>query len=581
MSEHNKDQENSDAQLQDEQAAERLPENSPVTDNDNSEIADQQSDALAQAEPQVDSAENDDEVLAEEIAIDIDTQQQSELEDARLGQEPNKDEHDGSHKITEQEKTEHQLTDEKDNPRTPKELPQIIEAALMAYGNTLKIESLQELFDEHEEPSRNQIKAAIAQLQIDMQNRGIEVKEVASGYRLQVKQSYSQWVGRLWDEKPQRYSRALMETLALIAYRQPVTRGDIEDVRGVVVSSQTIRTLLDREWVKVVGYRDVPGRPSMYATTKDFLDYFNFKTLEELPTLAEVKEMDDANRDLELEKERAASATREYDFNNQEEVEARGADVLAETEEDLAQAELLIQQVEDNVFNKPEEEEEQLEAELAEPSANEPSPLGDRETGQADTSMAALANKFTDKDEAMAAYRNSAGLSDMADKLADRLAEHEPVEQTATEVTNDSAQETVSETAPQLPAESDSERESRLLREEQEQLMQRLMQEAHAEQKNEQAVSPLDTAELTTLQPNVSEANTTEAEQEQEKQNVSLSSPASLFGETVEHVEAPQAQSTESAEEDELERLAREELEMIELEQAAEQALLDEEQNNH
>jgi len=516
------------------------------------ETAEQATD-ITDAAPEVEQAQDAEEILEEEIAIDVDTQQQTELEDARLGQDDTLDEEAekaAANAAKDKKKEEHKLTDEKDNPNTPAELPQIIEAALMAYGSTLKIESLQDLFEEHEEPSRNQVKRAIAQVQEDLAERGIELKEVSSGYRLQVKQTYSKWVSRLWEEKPQRYSRALMETMALIAYRQPITRGDIEDVRGVVVSSQTIRTLLDREWIKVVGHRDVPGRPSMYATTKEFLDYFNLKTLEELPSLAEIKEMDDANRDLELERERKASATREYDFNNEEEVEARGQDVLAETEEDLAEAEQLIQQVEDNVFNKPEEpEEEELESEAETEFASDN--VSDSTSEQ--TSLASIANRFVDKDEAMAAYRDkSAGLSDMANKLAERLEQSEeesPVEEAAA-------------------TETDEERESRELREEQERLMQRLMQEAQQEQR-EQAEEP-ETEQIEAAQ-------TTEDEPSR--------SVSSLFDESpsVEN-DDESAESSESTmlevDETEEERLAREELEMIERERAAEQALLDEEQDN-
>lgn len=180
------------------------------------------------------------------------------------------------------------------------QLKRILEGALLAAGEPLSLERLAALFMEHERPSNAQLRAELNELAIDFEGRGFELKEVASGWRFQVCEDLSEWVGRLWEEKPARYSRALLETLSLIAYRQPVTRGEVEEVRGVSVSSHIIRTLLEREWVRVVGHRDVPGRPAMYATTKIFLDYFNLKTLEELPTLSETRDLDKINAELEL-----------------------------------------------------------------------------------------------------------------------------------------------------------------------------------------------------------------------------------------------------------------------------------------
>jgi len=177
-------------------------------------------------------------------------------------------------------------------------LKRIVEGALLAAGEPLSIERLAALFAENERPQPAQIRAVLKEIQEDFQLRGFELKEVASGWRFQVCEDLGVWVGRLWEEKPARYSRALLETLALIAYRQPVTRGEIEEVRGVSVSSNIIRTLLEREWVRVVGHRDVPGRPAMYATTKVFLDYFNLKTLAELPSLAEIRDLDKINAEL-------------------------------------------------------------------------------------------------------------------------------------------------------------------------------------------------------------------------------------------------------------------------------------------
>lgn len=182
----------------------------------------------------------------------------------------------------------------------PEQIKNIIEAALMAAGQPLSIDRLLTLFLDEAQPSRDEIRAALEALTEECAQRGIELKEVGSGFRYQAKQDYAEWVARLWEEKPPRYSRALLETLALIAYRQPITRGEIEDIRGVSVSSNIMKTLLERDWVKVVGHRDVPGKPAMYATTKQFLDYFSLKSLSELPTLAEIRDIDSINAELAL-----------------------------------------------------------------------------------------------------------------------------------------------------------------------------------------------------------------------------------------------------------------------------------------
>ena len=175
----------------------------------------------------------------------------------------------------------------------------IAEAALLAAGKPLSLDQLRELFSEEERPARQVMEHVMVLLENACEGRGFELKKVASGYRLQVRQEYAPWVGRLFEEKPQRYSRALLETLALIAYRQPITRGEIEDIRGVTVSSNIIRTLLEREWVRVVGHRDVPGRPAMYATTKQFLDYFNLAGLNQMPPLSEVRDLEEIGREIE------------------------------------------------------------------------------------------------------------------------------------------------------------------------------------------------------------------------------------------------------------------------------------------
>lgn len=179
-------------------------------------------------------------------------------------------------------------------------LTQIVEAALLAAGGPLTVERLQELFLEDERPEKKDLREAVAALTEDYSGRGIEIVEVAGGFRINVREEYAPWVSRLWEERAPRYSRALMETLALIAYRQPITRGEIEDIRGVSVSSNIVKTLLEREWVRVVGTRDVPGKPSLYATTREFLNYFGLKSLDELPTLQQIRDLDSINRELEL-----------------------------------------------------------------------------------------------------------------------------------------------------------------------------------------------------------------------------------------------------------------------------------------
>lgn len=167
----------------------------------------------------------------------------------------------------------------------------ILEAALLAAGEPLSLERLESLFDEQERPSREAIRQALEALGKDCEGRAIELKEVSSGFRFQIRAELGRWVCRLWEQRPSRYSRALLETLAIIAYRQPVSRGEIEDIRGVSMSSSTMKTLLDHQWIRVVGHRDAPGRPALYGTTRQFLDHFGLKSLAELPALAEISEM--------------------------------------------------------------------------------------------------------------------------------------------------------------------------------------------------------------------------------------------------------------------------------------------------
>jgi segregation and condensation protein B len=179
-------------------------------------------------------------------------------------------------------------------------LKSILEAVLLAAGGPLALNTLESVFTDEERPSANEIGKALEELGEDYSERGLELKEVASGFRIQVREDSNSWVARLWEERPQRYSRALLETLALIAYRQPITRGDIEEVRGVSVRTNIIRTLQEREWIRVVGHRDVPGKPALFGTTRAFLDYFNLSSLDDLPSLAEIKDMDSIEPELEL-----------------------------------------------------------------------------------------------------------------------------------------------------------------------------------------------------------------------------------------------------------------------------------------
>ncbi len=180
------------------------------------------------------------------------------------------------------------------------QLRNIVESALLAAGGPLSVDQLKALFGDNDGPEKKEIRDVLAKLQDEYANRGIEIREVASGFRIQVRESMGQWLGKLWEERPPRYTRALMETLAIIAYRQPVTRGDIEEIRGVAVSTNIIRTLLERDWIKVVGHRDVPGKPATFGTTRFFLDYFGLKKLDDLPPLAELADLEPVSVQLQL-----------------------------------------------------------------------------------------------------------------------------------------------------------------------------------------------------------------------------------------------------------------------------------------
>ncbi len=181
------------------------------------------------------------------------------------------------------------------------QLKPIIEAALLASTQPMTVHQLGDLFNEDDDVGHQQIAQALASLADDCAGRGVELKEVASGFRYQVCQDVHPWISRMWTERPSRYSRALLETLALIAYRQPITRPEIEQIRGVVVSSNIIKTMEEREWIRVVGYRDVPGKPALFGTTRAFLDYFNLKSLDQLPPLSEIRDMEDPQLRFEPE----------------------------------------------------------------------------------------------------------------------------------------------------------------------------------------------------------------------------------------------------------------------------------------
>ena len=179
-------------------------------------------------------------------------------------------------------------------------LENVVEGALLAAGEPLSLDRLMNLFQIDDAVDKGQLREALTALEARYEPTGLMLKEVASGWRIQVREQLAPWVSRLWDERPARYTRALLETLALIAYQQPLTRSDIEHVRGVAVSSNIVKTLLERDWIRIVGHRDVPGRPALYGTTRTFLDYFNLKSLDALPPLAEIRDLEQLSKSLGL-----------------------------------------------------------------------------------------------------------------------------------------------------------------------------------------------------------------------------------------------------------------------------------------
>jgi segregation and condensation protein B len=259
---------------------------------------------------------------------------------------------------------------------TVEKIQHILEAALMAYDAPMTVAQLAKLFDEDERPDSKTIKIALENLQQQCDERGVELKEVASGFRYQAKQDYSPWLKKLWEERPPRYSRAMLETIALIAYRQPITRAEIEEVRGVAVSSNIIRSLTERGWVEEVGHRDVPGKPTLLGTTKQFLDYFNLQSLSALPTLQELADLDLAGSELEKQmqllqeeqKQAALEADKAAADVIEQEIELHGVEMLDEDQleqeitqlEEQAMQQLMTEQAEQVVVVTDISEAEQL-----------------------------------------------------------------------------------------------------------------------------------------------------------------------------------------------------------------------------
>jgi segregation and condensation protein B len=209
-------------------------------------------------------------------------------------------------------------------------LKRILEALIMASSTPLSLDRMLAVFPENQQPERKIVREVLTALAEDYAKTSLELKEVSTGFRFQVRKDYAEWVSKLWEEKPARYSRALLETLALVAYKQPITRGEIEKIRGVSVNTQIMKTLLEREWVTIVGHRDVPGKPAIYATTRQFLDYFNLKSLEDLPPLAEIRDLDQLNGELAFPETEQEGETKETVVNLEVEASQGDSEVAAE-----------------------------------------------------------------------------------------------------------------------------------------------------------------------------------------------------------------------------------------------------------
>jgi segregation and condensation protein B len=260
------------------------------------------------------------------------------------------------------------------------DLKYIIEATLLAAGKPVTSQQLLELFDERERPTPELLTTALGLLAVDYENRGIELVEVASGWRIQVRPRAGEFVSRLWQERPSKYSRALLETLALVAYRQPITRSEIEEIRGVSISSTIMRTLQERNWIRTVGHREVPGRPELLGTTREFLDYFGLKSLDQLPTLAELKDVETIGVQLELPSDQAPGTTDE----GSEAIAATTEETVASSE-DQAAAE--GEESDENGQNDAGEEAEEASAEASDGTNDDSELSADADDGDEDSDV--------------------------------------------------------------------------------------------------------------------------------------------------------------------------------------------------
>ncbi len=261
------------------------------------------------------------------------------------------------------------------------DLKYIIEATLLAAGKPVTSQQLLELFDERERPTPELLTTALGLLAVDYENRGIELVEVASGWRIQVRPRAGEFVSRLWQERPSKYSRALLETLALVAYRQPITRSEIEEIRGVSISSTIMRTLQERNWIRTVGHREVPGRPELLGTTREFLDYFGLKSLDQLPTLAELKDVETIGVQLELPSDQASATTDE----GSEATAATTEETVASSEDQAAAGE--GEESDENGQNDAGEEAEEASAEASDGTNDDSELSADADDGDEDSDV--------------------------------------------------------------------------------------------------------------------------------------------------------------------------------------------------